>query len=618
MMLIIKLFSILFLVLSFFGYGLISKEISKMSREFIPVFVFSSVTLIIYLFGLLDLLLIGSIFTLILGLTFFVDHLLQRKKTEKKITFQFTYIGLAFAIGSTMFFSLLLRSNLTHYDNFSHWGIVVKQMLSTNAFPTIDSTLIEFKNYPLGISSFIYYIALFTGKSQAVMIVAQNFLIFACFYALFGIIVAKKRFLLYAILGLGLSTLSVFNITIRINNLLVDFLLPLYALAILVIAYRYKQQPKKAVLGSMPLLALLTIIKSTGIIFAIIAMLFLFFVIIVNRKETSKMLISSLVLLTIFTTAIPYVAWDVHVKNNFSQIENKFDIQNLPSEKTPKQVLDITELFIKSTFDLSTRPTMGILAFNLIALLGIIFNATILKKKLKLWKALLSLNIVLVLYYIGIWAMYIFSMPFDEAVVLAGFERYASSIVVFFAGGLVLSVTTDFEQSFYYQIGDVADEVAFKSIQNKNLYQKGVMAFLAISIALLLSEYSGMSYIKKDYENTLTNKIYEITGDRWYPDGEIDNNKYLFYASDKDAQVTNYYMQYVARYYLYSPNVDGIVLFYEDNMENLLSSYDYLVIVESDFNARYLLETNYGVDGKVGIYKIDKNNNKINLVLQKN
>lgn len=209
-------------------------------------------------------------------------------------------------------------------------------------------------------------------------------------------------------------------------------------------------------------------------------------------------------------------------------------------------------------------------------------------------------------------------MPFDEAVVLAGFERYASSIVVFFAGGLVLSVTTDFEQSFYYQIGDVADEVAFKSIQNKNLYQKGVMAFLAISIALLLSEYSGMSYIKKDYENTLTNKIYEITGDRWYPDGEIDNNKYLFYASDKDAQVTNYYMQYVARYYLYSPNVDGIVLFYEDNMENLLSSYDYLVIVESDFNARYLLETNYGVDGKVGIYKIDKNNNKINLVLQKN
>ena len=180
---------------------------------------------------------------------------------------------------------------------------------------------------------------------------------------------------------------------------------------------------------------------------------------------------------------------------------------------------------------------MGVLAFNLIALLGIIFNATILKKKLNLWKALLSLNIVLFLYYIGIWAMYIFSMPFDEAVVLAGFERYASSIVVFFAGGLVLSVTTDFEQSFYYQIGDVADEVAFKSIQNKTLYQKGVMAFVAISIALLLSEYSGMSYIKKDYENTLTNKIYEITGDRWYPDGEIDNNKYLFYASDKDASI---------------------------------------------------------------------------------
>src|SRR5699024_372283 len=109
-----------------------------------------------------------------------------------------------------------------HYDNFSHWSIVLKLMLSTDSFPTLDSQLIDFKNYPLGVSAFLYYICLFAGNSESIMLIAQGLLIFSCFYAMFGIISEKKRFLLYAFLGLGLSFLSLFNITIRINNLLVD------------------------------------------------------------------------------------------------------------------------------------------------------------------------------------------------------------------------------------------------------------------------------------------------------------------------------------------------------------------------------------------------------------
>ncbi|RRJ66717.1 hypothetical protein EHV15_30140 [Paenibacillus oralis] len=62
----------------------------------------------------------------------------------------------------------------------------------------------------------------------------------------------------------------------------------------------------------------------------------------------------------------------------------------------------------------------------------------VLKKKWNLWKVLIALDVMVVLYYAGILALYLFSMPLDEAIRLAGFERYASSIVVLFAGGLVL------------------------------------------------------------------------------------------------------------------------------------------------------------------------------------
>jgi hypothetical protein len=39
-------------------------------------------------------------------------------------------------------------------------------------------------------------------------------------------------------------------------------------------------------------------------------------------------------------------------------------------------------------------------------------------------------------------------------------------------------------------------------------------------------------------------------------------------------------------------------------MTNLLSGYDYLVMVESDAPAKYLLKKHYGVTGGEGIYKI--------------
>lgn len=612
------LVSIFLMILSFLGYALAVKKVIGLSQEFIPIFVFSFIALFVYFFGLLDMLLLGSFLTLILGITFLVVFLSEINKSNANLKIHVSFSEIAFLLGGLLFFSLLLGSKLTHYDNFSHWGIVVKQMLSTNAFPTIESNLIEFKNYPLGISSFIYFVSLFAGKSQPSMVIAQSLLIFSCFYSIFGILVTKKRFLLYAVLGLGLTTLSFFNITIRINNLLVDFLLPIYTLSVFAIAYRYRNQPNKAFIGTVPLLGLLTIIKSTGIIFATIGILFLFYIVFINRKQKSKILVITLALFTLFVTVIPYVAWSVHVNNNFITTDSKFDLQNLPSKKTIVQIEEITESFIQASIDVSTRPTIGILAFNIIAVIVIIFNATILKKKWNLWKALISLNIVLILYYAGIWAMYIFSMPLDEAIVLAGFERYASSIVVLFVGGLTLVATIDIENSFYYQIGEVADEKAFKSVKSKNLYQKSVLVCIAVSATLLLSEYSGISSIQKEYDTTLANKICEITGDRWYPMGKQDNRNYLFYASDNESQVTNYYMQYIGRYYLYAPNVDGIVLFYEDNMDNLLSHYDYLVVVESDYNERYLLKKNYGVDGKPGIYKVVNSNGKIKLQLEGN
>ncbi|MGP3782739.1 hypothetical protein [Paenibacillus sp. 1A_MP2] len=218
---------------------------------------------------------------------------------------------------------------------------------------------------------------------------------------------------------------------------------------------------------------------------------------------------------------IPYFGWSWRMATVFQGVDNKFDVaaSGIQSGKTAEQMHEILWLFIKSSTDITTRPVIGIIIFQLVAIAASVFAYVVLKKKWNLWKALIALDVVLLLYYAGILALYLFSMPLDEAIRLAGFERYASSIVVLFAGGLVLCAAIDLERSFHYRIGEVPDYQAFKTVKTKGHYQKGIIGCIAIAATILLSEYNGIVSIAKTYDTTLPYKIHAVTGDRWYKGG---------------------------------------------------------------------------------------------------
>lgn len=58
-------------------------------------------------------------------------------------------------------------------------------------------------------------------------------------------------------------------------------------------------------------------------------------------------------------------------------------------------------------------------------------------------------DISIVTYYIGILLMYLTAMPTDEALELAGFERYASSIVIFAFGCLTMALAWVMDKCLY-------------------------------------------------------------------------------------------------------------------------------------------------------------------------
>ena len=595
-------------LLSAAGYVAVARAYWKISPRASYIFVFSAEALVMYFAGLAGVLSYAAYALFGLGIVLFIALLINKKIALAFNVSSLSAINIAFVAVFGAIVASLINTYFVHYDNFSHWAVVVKYMLVTNHIPDATSAIIDFKSYPLGSSSFLYYVGRIVGNSEGVMLVGQAILLFASFYAVFGAIRDQKRFLLAALLGLGCSTMAFFNISIRINNLLVDFLLPALALAAIGILLVERKKFSTACLAVLPVLALLTIVKNTGIFFALLGYGFLIYRSIQFQNADQKMRpffwgALGIILLSL----VPLVLWNVHTSAAFPANTSKFsyDFQTLSSftlDKTAAQIQYIVQLFLYTATSLSQLTTLGFVLFNGVAIAAYLVARLVFHKKWKLLKTLLVLDLAVVLYYGGILAMYILSMPLDEALRLAGFERYASSMILFLIGAVSMRATMDVEDSFYRQQGEQRDYRAFYSLTSKNIYQMATVLFSLASGLILLSELNGMNSIKASYPESMPARVAAVTGDNWHtPDNDT---RYLVYSSDQNNEVTSYELAYDARYFLFASQVDAVSSFADDTFMNQIQTYDKFVILESTPVIRVYMRKHANLPGDPGIYDV--------------
>ena len=93
-----------------------------------------------------------------------------------------------------------------------------------------------------------------------------------------------------------------------------------------------------------------------------------------------------------------------------------------------------------------------------------------LKRKWKLLRVYFLGVLVLAAYYGGMLYLYLFTMPEEEAVRLAGFSRYACSGMALFAGMLLLCLVKDVENSFAVDIDERGAYRAYSSPGAKRRY----------------------------------------------------------------------------------------------------------------------------------------------------
>ncbi len=580
---------------SFLGYCFVLRQKARMQAEFVPVTVLCGTALALYLAGLMHMLRLGSylVYSVGLALCLYMMWQIARKKYRPPYM---TLFRAGFLLGAVVFCGLSLLLRLEHYDNFSHWATVVKQMYNTNAFPTLEDAIVSFKDYPPGSSVLVYYGCLLWDNAQGVMLLMQNALLLAGFYAMFGLVKERKRFLVYSFIGMGGALLSYLNLTIRINNLLIDFLMPVLSVAALAAIEALLEKPKQLAGVLLPVLGLITIMKSTGVVFAALPLLYLAWRLVGQKHWGALKRLAYLVGLAAFSM-LPYLLWKVHLALELPGLEEKFaaDSQSAELMAVGQQLYgQITRDFLEGALALSSRAAVCFWLCNLVVIAVCVFARLRLKKKLCLGKTLLAMDLVAVLYYGGILYMYLFLMPADEAVVLAGFERYACSIMVFFAGGLILAGAKDIESLFYFKNVTGDTYKAYRSPATKQRYQMLVLVSVLIMGNFLYSEIAGLWEIRGNYPNTIAGRTEALVGDQWYRNGSEDDARYLVIATDRDSPVYSHELSYTMRYFLYAPYVDVMLPMSEAELQEKLPNYDKIIVFEEGAvtakNGKYTLD----------------------------
>ncbi|MEA4999994.1 MAG: hypothetical protein VB087_11455 [Candidatus Limiplasma sp.] len=604
------------LCVSVMGYAGFSRAFLSVPVYYSYLVSLSWISCAMFVAGLLGVLSIAAYILLGLGFLLLLVVMAARRFSIAFRRPTLSMINVLYILWFWFTFASLINYRLIHYDNFSHWALVVKQMLLTDAIPDAASRLIDFKNYPLGTSSFLYFVCKVVGKQEGVMLVGQGMLIFACFYALNGVVRDHKRFLLAAIIGLTSAVMSYFNVSIRVNNLLVDYLLPLFALGMIAGITESGQNYRVACLASIPVLGMLLIIKNTGVFFAVPAILYLFYAGRTARQGqplAKKAAAWALALLAIAASFGTMVLWSLHTARAFAGESAKFSVDiaslltldptnlaALAPDKSPEDIRAIIQLYIQSVTNLSALATQGMLLINIVGITAWLNARLGFGKKWKLLRVLVLMDILMLVYYAGILTFYLVAMPRDEALRLAGFERYASSMMLFVIGAVGLCMTRDVERSLHVQQGELRDYRAFKSLQTKRIYQNATMAVFATAMLFLATDLQGMNALQEGYPSTLPAHAERVLGNQWE---QADTRRYLLYAPDTDRQITDDYLLYVGRYMLMDPDVYATDAA-DDTLLEQLRDFDYFVIVESDAAIQTLMQGQLGLDGDVGVYSV--------------
>lgn len=565
---IILLLKFILLITIFLGLFLFCEHYLKVKDDFIPLVCVSAISIVMFISGLLNIM-YGAVLLIIL-VSFYSLTLIPRGKT--KIT-NLISPGIWFFIISSLFLAFSLNGYKFYaYDDFSHWGLVARETLLFNRFPTFNDQLISFQSYPTGTAGFIYFIGKIVNSSEGIMLFAQSLLILSGIAPLFSF-VKKKKILSYFII-------SLFSIYLLLGNngvttLYVDAVLTSVVLAVTSIIFYYFLEGD-TLSAILPLLLgnmLLIGTKNSGLLFATITtFLFLFF----RAKEEPSANSLKYNIIAIFPFFMK-VLWDKHVELVFTSgdlSKHSLSISNFKTilgDKSLSDIFSITKLLFIRSLDISkidVTIVFYVFAFLMFVLLYKRYN----QQKNNLYQGKLPEKTMLyivvglyVIYQVGLLLTYIFSMPLSEALYLASYGRYNITLSTYFLGMFII---------YFFE-----NVLSFSTINNpfKWFFTFSFM-FVLFYLVISVKEPVYTLLSNDEYKNSPREKLEKIIDHNYL---DIEDKVYI-YVSDYTKEYARHFLSYQFRYTLRSTDFQIVEYNTLGKLNSMKDTDSILIILKED------------------------------------
>lgn len=322
---------------------------------------------------------------------------------------------------------------LEDYDEFNHWGLIVKNMFLYNTYGTNAESVVLFNEYPPFTAIFQYFfLSIQKIYQEDTLIIAQNVLYLSIIIPITRTITwrtnLKKLWMIIPII-VFLPMIFYENFFLEI---LVDGLLGIMFAYLIFAAFDKEEDLKFKMLKIFTGLIMLCLTKTTGIGLAVIGIGMIFIRNVIDRKKKlpnskkeSKVICISIILTILFTSL-----WYIKVSR---EQDKRWDFTKYfqVEETMQGQQEKITESFWYSILNKNEITEKNLTVSGICLLLIAIFFCTRKWVKNETYHYYgIAFIIAVALYYIGTWITYITIFDVSEAMSLASFARYTSLILL--------------------------------------------------------------------------------------------------------------------------------------------------------------------------------------------
>ena len=600
---------------------------NKRIEDIIPMTLFF-VVLIIYIAGLFKVLKLGIYINIIISIILLVLSFIELKKNQNKIKEIFSPSLLFWILIFIISYVFYEGRMLVEWDEFTHWGDVVKMMYNENIFNTDPLSISVAKAYPPALSIFQYFFQVINrGYQEHYLFIAYQIFSYSLFLPFIKNIKWNELHkIIMIILIMILSPIIVFNNFY--GSIYADALLGMMFAFVLATIYISKEYNNFTLIKVGLSLFVLTLLKDIGAFFSFICFGVITYDLFINKKnflnlksinknkirQLAKNMYPSVLIFIIIICA--YVSWKLNIILNIDTINSENIISaksiinailNVENSYLNRVVLNYVGTF--SNLDVIVKYT--IIEFSSILLLFLLLIHKEEKDKYRSRSIITLLFIGEVLYAVVLLLLYMRMFSEYEATRLASFHRYF---------GIYLNAILFF----------VIYLIFYKNEENNKIGIKLILLFIFVITTSNVSSFVNSIYNNKiNIQNTITFRQPYIDLANGVINKVGENTKYKIYVvAQNSSGIEKWILRYELRNFLsgyndnhawsvgekYNNEDIWTVNYSKSEFEDILyNNYDYIYFysVDQQFIEQYG-EIFYDNDIKNNkLYKIDKDMNRI-------